>query len=169
MEASGRREAFRGNLIRVEVADWPQGAREIVRHPGVCAIVAVTAEREIVLVRQLRESIEQSTLEIPAGLRDLDGEDPADCAARELLEETGFRAVEVRPLGVFYSSPGFTDEQFQLFRAEAEPTPAPSEEGIEVVTLPVPEAVDAIRSGVIVDSMTALAILLAEPSLGLSA
>jgi 8-oxo-dGTP pyrophosphatase MutT (NUDIX family) len=103
VEPESSREVFRGKLIRVDVERWPGGEREVVHHPGACAVVALTQRGEVVLVRQIREAVREALLEIPAGILDVEGEDPASCAARELLEETGFRAGELhqfrRPFG----------------------------------------------------------------------
>jgi ADP-ribose pyrophosphatase len=151
---------FRGRLIRVALESWPAGEREVVHHPGAAAIVAVTARAEVVLVRQVREAIRRSLLEIPAGVFDVAGEEPAACAARELTEETGYRAANVRRIGAVYTSPGFADERIELFAADAVPWGDPTEDGIQVVTMPLADAVDAVRQGRIEDSKTALALLL---------
>src|SRR5207244_3684497 len=95
-EPSASREAFRGNYLRVEMETWPSGDWEVLRHPGACAVVAVTEENEVLLVRQFRPAIRRSTLEVPAGLLDVTGESARDCAVRELVEETGHEARDVR-------------------------------------------------------------------------
>lgn len=155
---------FDGTLIKVDVEAWPSGVREVVRHPGACAVVALTAEGEVVLVRQFREAVRQELLEIPAGIFDVDGEDGAGCAARELLEETGYRAVNLRYLAAIYTSPGFANERIELFTADAEPTAAQREEGIEVVTMSPADAIEAIERGDITDAKTAVGLLLAMTS-----
>ena len=155
---------FDGTLIKVEVEAWPSGVREVVRHPGACAVVALTAEGEVVLVRQFREAVRQELLEIPAGIFDVDGEDGAGCAARELLEETGYRAVNLTYLAAIYTSPGFANERIELFTADAEPTGAPREAGIEVVTMSPADAIEAIERGDIIDAKTAVGLLLAMKS-----
>ncbi len=161
MEPDAVREVFRGHLIRVEV--WSEPYREIVRHPGACAVVAITPEGEVVLVRQHRDPVGGTLLEVPAGIPDRAAEDPADCAARELFEETGYRAASIERLGWVYTSPGFTDERIELFAARigAEPAGEP-EAGIEVVLMPLQRAVEAVREGRIPDAKTALALLLAS-------
>src|SRR5207249_9526948 len=116
VEPGSVRRVFDGQLLHVAVESWPAGAREVVHHPGACAVVPFTAAGEVLLVRQLRESVREVLLEIPAGLLDVQGEDVAGCAARELMEETGHRAEHLTPLGVVYTSPGFTDERIALFR-----------------------------------------------------
>jgi ADP-ribose pyrophosphatase len=122
----------------------------------------VTPAGEVVLVRQFRPSVRVALLEIPAGLLDIDGEDALTCAGRELLEETGYRHLEIAFLGGAYLSPGFTDEYIHLFWARTEPEPAGEPEvGIEVITKPFAEAVAAARAGKIRNATTALALLLA--------
>jgi len=155
-------EVFRGKLIRVEVEQWPGGKREVVHHPGACAVVALTDAGEVVLVKQLREAVREVLLEIPAGIYDVDGEDPAGCAARELLEETGYRAADLRPLATIYTSPGFADERIDLFIARAEEPGSASEDGVEVVHMPFEDAVAAASDGRIKDAKTVCALLLAE-------
>ncbi len=157
------REVFRGHVIRVEIETWPAGDREIVRHLGAAAVVAITPDDHVLLVRQFREPVRRALLEIPAGLLDEAGEDAPTCASRELFEETGYRAEAVEFLGGFFPSPGFTDEYFHLFmaRASAEAEGEP-EEGIEVVRMPFEEACRVAKAGRLRDVKTALALLLAE-------
>jgi ADP-ribose pyrophosphatase len=98
----------------------------------------------------------------------VDGEDALTCAARELLEETGYRHREIEFLGGYYASAGFTDEHVHLFwaRTDAEPE-SEAEDGIEVIRMPFTQMVDAAREGKVRDAKTALALLLAagRPSL----
>jgi ADP-ribose pyrophosphatase len=152
-------EVFHGNLIRVVVETWPQGVRETVHHPGAAAIVALDGDH-VLMIRQLRQSIRSETVEIPAGILDREEETPAECAARELEEETGYRAQDVEPLGVIHTSPGFTDERIELFTARAERKGQP-EEGIAVVRMPFEEALAAARDGRITDAKSMVALLLA--------
>ena len=147
----GRQIRFRGRLLRLEVdrvrEPRPEGGfgplsqREVVRHPGAVAVVARTAADEIVLVRQYRYAAGRTLLEIPAGTRE-PGEEPGATAARELAEETGYRAGEWRPLGSFFTAPGFCDEVIHLFLAEGltpgAPDPDPGE-SVETVLLPAAE------------------------------
>ena len=154
---SGRSEVFHGRLVNVEV--WPDRYREIVRHPGSCAAVPLVGD-DVLLVRQFRDAVGESLLEIPAGTRDVEGEQASVCAAREVLEETGHRAVEVEPLGWIYASPGFLDERVDLFLVEAEPA-GPPEEGIEVVRMPLREAVEMAVGGGIRDGKSVAGLLLA--------
>jgi ADP-ribose pyrophosphatase len=162
VEPAESRTAFQGRLIRVEVQRWedPDREREVVRHPGAAAIVALTGDGEVILVRQLREAVGKRVLEVPAGVLDVRGEEPEAAAVRELHEETGYRAEGVEPLGAVYSSPGFSDERIELFLARADPE-GDGEPGIEVVLVPFDEAADAVLNHRIVDAKTALGILLA--------
>jgi ADP-ribose pyrophosphatase len=162
VEPSAAHEAFRGRYLRIEIETWPSGDWEILRHPGACAVVATTPEDDLLLVRQFRPAIRRSILEVPAGLLDVEGEAPVDCAIRELVEETGHIAHDVRSLGSFLTSPGSTDERFHLFRANATPAPGREpEEGIEIVRMPFREALSRARAGEIEDVKTVLAVLLA--------
>ena len=151
---------FDGTLIRVVRETWPEGIRELVHHPGAAAVVPLVGD-DVLLVRQLRQSIRATTLEIPAGILDKEGESPAECAARELREETGHRAEDVRALGLVHTSLGFTDERIELFTCRAVPEGEPEEEGIEVVRMPFAEAVAAVRDGRITDAKSVAALLLA--------
>jgi 8-oxo-dGTP pyrophosphatase MutT (NUDIX family) len=155
------REVFGGRLIRVVVERWPGGEREVAHHPGACAIVGLTDGGEVLLVRQVREAVRGALLEIPAGILDVEGEDPASCAARELLEETGFRADDLRPLATIYTSPGFSDERIAICVGKAEEASTPSEEEVEVVRLPFAEALEAVGDGRIQDAKTVCGLLLA--------
>jgi len=155
-----RRTVFDGKLISVEVVEGRY--REIVHHPGACAAVPLIGD-DVLLVRQFRDAVGETLLEIPAGVRDVDGESVADCAAREVLEETGHRVVSIEPLGSVFTSPGFADEAIDLFLAHVEPNPdRPAEDEIELVRMPLADAVAAVRDGRIKDAKSAVAILLAN-------
>lgn len=155
-------EVFAGPLFRVDVQRWPDPdrRRDVVRHPGAVAVLALTERDEVVLVRQLREAVGERLLEVPAGIFDREGESGEQLARRELLEETGHVAVALEPLGVVYTSPGFSDERIELFVARAERVADPAEEGLEIVHLPFGEALDAVRRGRIKDAKTVAALLL---------
>jgi ADP-ribose pyrophosphatase len=162
-EPLSSREAFRGSLIRVEVETWTHGDRDIVRHPGASAVVAVTPADEVLLVKQFRESIRDQLVELPAGLLDVEGEDALEAAKRELREETGYAAREIEFLGVFLPSAGFTDERDHLFYAVTEPEPEgePDHEIEELVRMPWERAVALARAGRFRDAKTNLGLLLA--------
>jgi 8-oxo-dGTP pyrophosphatase MutT (NUDIX family) len=137
----GSRRAFEGDLISVDVEQWGDHAREVVRHPGAVAIVAVDARAYVTLVRQLREPARKRLLELPAGTREAD-EEPLETAQRELEEEAGLAGGEWRLAATFFSTPGFCDELVCIYFAEGvvqvERKPQGDEE-IELVRLPVAE------------------------------
>lgn len=116
-----KQSIYEGRVVRLELdtVRLPNGKtaqREIVHHPGAVAILAVTEENRVVLLRQFRKPCEQVLVEIPAGKLEA-GEDPLSCAKRELQEETGFTAGTWKLLHRFFTSPGFADEQLHLYMA----------------------------------------------------
>jgi ADP-ribose pyrophosphatase len=111
-----------GKLFRVEVLRQRTEAgrvitREIVRHPGAVLIVPVLNSETLLLIRNERIAVGEQLLELPAGKLE-PGEDPQQAAARELEEETGYRAAQMTKLGEFYTSPGFADELMRVYLAE---------------------------------------------------
>jgi 8-oxo-dGDP phosphatase len=161
-EPTTSRVAWSGDYVRVEVETWPGiGDYEVIHKHDAVAIVPVTPDDDVVLVRQFRPPVRESLLEVPAGLLDIEGEDARTCAERELFEETGYRSEGADFLGGTYLSPGFTDEYMHLFwtRTAAEPTGAP-EEGIEVVRMPLHRAVASAKAGKVRNATSALALLL---------
>ena len=116
----------------------------------------------MLLVGQFRPAIRGTLLEIPAGVLDVDGEDPLACAPRELFEETGYRHTSLEFLGGIYTSAGFADEYIHLFMAQtASQQEGSPEDGIELLRKPFGEMVDAARAGRVRDAKTAVALLLA--------
>ena len=121
-ERTGSETLFEGKFFNVERGrfrheDGSEAVRELVGHPGAVGIVVLDGDR-LWLVRQPREAVGvPDLLEIPAGKLDEEGEDPLETAKRELAEEIGKQAEHWEPLGSFYTSPGFTDEEIHLFLA----------------------------------------------------
>jgi len=141
MKPDDARRVFEGKQISVDVERWGERDREIVRHPGAVAIVAVDAAGRVTLVRQLREPARKQLLELPAGTREPD-EEPLSTAKRELEEEAGLAGGDWRLAARFYSTPGFCDEVVRVYFAEGveETERAPQEdEQIELVRVPVEE------------------------------
>jgi ADP-ribose pyrophosphatase len=164
-EPGGSVRAFQGGWVNVDIEDWPGiGTYEVVRRPGAAAVVPITPDGEVLLVRQFRPPVRQELLEIPAGLLDVEGEDALACAVRELYEETGFRHQEIEFLGGIYTSAGSSDEYVHLFWARTAEHPAgPPEAGIELVRLPLEEMITAARTGKVRDAKTAIALLMVPP------
>jgi len=102
--------------LRVEAPDGEPLTRAVVRHPGAVVMVPVEGD-EVILVRQWRAATERSLLELPAGKRDVPGEEPEATAARELEEEIGRSPGRLTKLAEFYNSPGFSDEYTHLYCA----------------------------------------------------
>jgi ADP-ribose pyrophosphatase len=162
VEPRSSREVFRGSLIRVEVESWGGHDFDVVRHPGAAAVLPVTTDGDVLLVRQYRVPIRRSLVEIPAGVLDVDGEDAMACAARELFEETGFRHEAIEFLGGVYTSAGFTDEYIHLFLARTRPAPEGElPAGIELLREPLTEMLRAAGAGRVRDAKTAVALLMA--------
>ena len=155
--------AFDGVAFRVDVEDWPElGPWDVVHHKGAAAVLPLTPEGHVLLVKQFRPPVREVLTEIPAGLLDVGGEDALSCATRELVEETGYRHTVIEFLGGYYASPGFTDEYVHVFwaRTESEPVGRP-EAGIELIRMPLDRMVAAARGGKVRDVKTAFALLLA--------
>jgi ADP-ribose pyrophosphatase len=157
-------------IDRIVRADGTMATREIVGHPGAVAIVAIDSDERVLLVRQFRVAAGTALLEIPAGTLDVDAatgavEDPAVAAARELEEETGFRAGTWERLGSFWTAPGFATELMHLFLAtdlrpaDADRIGPDEDERLELVRLPVDEAIAAVDRGDIADAKSLVGLL----------
>lgn len=151
--------------VTTEIVDLPNGNRvalDLVHHPGAAAIVPFLDDDTVLLIRQYRFATGGEIVEVPAGKLD-PGETPEACAARELEEETGYRAGRLERLGAIWASPGFCNEIIHLFSAyDLEETQSRLEpdEVIELVPTRLDEALDALH-GPVVDGKTAAALLLA--------
>lgn len=150
--------------LRKELVELPSGKRfyrEVVVHPGASAIIPITSEGKIILVRQYRHPVGEYILEIPAGtLRP--GEDPETCARRELEEETGYIADELIYLLTIYPCPGYSNERLHIYLARGLRRGALNleiDEDLSVVELSLEEALEVIRKGEIKDAKTMAAIL----------
>jgi ADP-ribose pyrophosphatase len=118
----GEDVVYQGHFITVAVGEYeaPDGSRfrrDLVHHPGAVGAVPVDADGRAVLVRQYRAVVDDHVLEIPAGVRDIPGEDPLVCAQRELVEEIGMTAGSWEHLSFFHAAVGFSDESFELYLA----------------------------------------------------
>lgn len=168
-------ELFRGSLIWVAKATFEDPAgqrfdREIVHHPGAVVVVPVTEAGKVVMVRQFRAAVGHELLEIPAGKRDVDGENPEATAARELAEEVGKRAANLELLARFYNSPGFTDEFSWLYLATDLIDVPLDRQGFEeqlmsIQEVPLENAPELIRRGEIMDAKSIIGLNLAAIAL----
>ncbi|MNY02032.1 ADP-ribose pyrophosphatase [compost metagenome] len=156
---------YRGKLlkIRVDTVALPDGEianREIVEHPGAVAVVPLTDDGQVVLVRQFRYPINRITLEIPAGKLEF-GEEPEATCRRELAEETGLAAASLEKLTEIVVAPGYSSERLTLYKATGlTPTDAKpdGDEFIETVKLPLAEVHAMIKRGEIQDAKTIVAL-----------
>ena len=139
MKPDQSRTAFEGKQISVEIERWGDNEREIVRHPGAVAIVAVDREGRVTLVRQLREPARKHLLELPAGTCE-PGEEPLATAKRELQEEAGLAGGDWRLAASFFSTPGFCDELVRVYVAEGVEEQESSPEADEEIELVLVEA-----------------------------
>jgi len=155
---------FEGKVIslQVDTVSLPggrQATREIVKHPGAAAVMALL-DGKLLVVDQFRKPLEKFQVEIPAGKLD-PGEDPLAAAARELEEETGYRAKELKLVSSFYTSPGFADEKLYLYFAEQleAGTQNPDEdEDLNVEAITLEQAEQYMAEGRISDAKTIMAI-----------
>ena len=172
-EVLSSEEVYRGRLISVARdtvrEDGKTYVREVVRHPGGAAVVAVGNDGTVTLVSQYRHPTVRYVLELPAGKLD-PGERPEETAARELEEELGLVAGRLEQLTEFYTTPGFCAEKLWVFLAtNLSETACRREEDeiIEVVRLPYARALEMISSREIEDAKTIIGLLLAAQRLGI--
>ncbi|MCD7796267.1 MAG: HAD hydrolase-like protein [Clostridiales bacterium] len=157
---------FNGTIITVHndtvtLADGETAYREVVDHPGGVAIIGLTDENEVILVRQFRYPYKETILELPAGKLEK-GEDPLKAAVREFKEECGAKAEIFEPFGEVYPSPGYCGEIIRLFRAEGLTFGEQSlddDEFLDVMKVPFNKCVSKIISGEIKDAKTIAGIL----------
>jgi ADP-ribose pyrophosphatase len=158
---------YDGKKVRLEVhhVESDEGCRhrrEVVVHPGAVVVLGFLDAETILLIRNRRYAVGQILLELPAGTLDK-GEDPMNCAGRELLEETGYLAGRLQPLGNFYSSPGILTERMYAFAAYDLQKRSPAlEEGEEIEVQPakLEQAIEMIRLGQIPDAKSIAALLM---------
>ncbi|MDW0109129.1 NUDIX hydrolase [Sporosarcina aquimarina] len=152
--------------LRVDEVQLPDGKlakRELVKHPGAVAVIAITDEGKLVLVEQFRKALERTIVEIPAGKIE-PNEDPKQTAIRELEEETGYRANEFTYIQSFSTSPGFADEVIHLYLAKSlekveNPAAGDEDEFINLHECTISEAEEMMNDGRIYDAKTAFAVL----------
>jgi ADP-ribose pyrophosphatase len=167
------RRVYTGRIVSLDVdtvrfPDGSVGELEMIRHPGASAVVPFLSDPrgedpQVLMIRQYRYAAEDYLFEIPAG-RLNPGEDPRDCALRELKEETGCSAEQVDHLFTMYTTPGFTDEKIHLFMATGlvtGETKHEADEFLELEPMLLSRALDLVEAGQIKDAKTALGLLFA--------
>ena len=142
--------------------------RLVVEHPGAAVVLAVDDRDRVLCVWQYRHAVGSALVQLPAGLCDVDGEDAAEVARRELVEEAGYEAAEWTHLATTYSSPGFTSERSHFFLARGlrevgrgDFTPEHEEAEMELGWVPFDDLHAAVVAGRLADAHLALAVLLA--------
>lgn len=156
--------------LRVDMVQMPNGEsaeREIAHRPDAVAMVPVTAGGEVILVRQYRHATGGHMLEVPAGLLDVDGEDEAQAAQRELAEEIGVTAGTLQRVLRFHNSSGWSDEATIVYVATDLHDAAPPEDfeaeaeeaDMEVLRMPLTDAIAAVQRGEITDAKTVIGLL----------
>lgn len=161
---------FEGRIItvqkwRVKLPDGREADREVVLHKGAAAIVPVDAERKVTLVRQHRVVVDEMMLEIPAGKLDEVGEDPFECAKRELREETGLIAKNWRLMTRVITTPGFCSEKISLYLAtdlSQGENHLDEDEFLNTLKMPLSEAISLVMQGKITDAKSCMALLMAD-------
>jgi ADP-ribose pyrophosphatase len=165
-------KVFEGRVFNVTVDTVSEGEltyqREVVHHNGSAVIVPIFDDGTVALVRQYRHPAVRYLLEVPAGTL-AKGERPEIGAARELKEELGLVAARLEKLSEFFVSPGFCEEKMWVYLAtelsEGEQA-LEDDEIIDVVRLPIAEALEMITSGEIEDAKTIIGLMLAAPRVG---
>ncbi len=146
-------------VLNVDRVTLPNGATvdlEVIRHPGAAAIVPMKDDKTVILIRQFRHAAGGFIYEIPAGKLN-PGEDPRDCAGRELEEEIGYRASSFELLTSIFTAPGFADEVIHIYKGTGLTKGRQKldhDEVLNVVELPIEKAIAQIRDGTIRDGKT---------------
>ena len=167
-EQIASREIYDGRIIKVRVDDilmrnGNQSVREVVDHANAVVICPIDDEGNVHLVRQYRYAAKQMLLELPAGLVE-EGENPDDCAQRELAEEIGYASRNLRILGGFWSSPGFCTEFMYAYLAKdlvPRRLQADDDEDIQIEKVPLSRIPQLIRLGEIQDAKSIAVLLMA--------
>lgn len=167
-ETQSTTEIFKGKVIALEVdtVTLPNGetaTREIIRHPGAVAILAITTDKKMVFVEQYRKPVGAILFEIPAGKIDAGETNPLVTAKRELEEETDYRAEKWQLLTSLYTAPGFADEVIHIYEATkltiaSNALKLDDDEFLNVHLLSLDEAKQLIGSQKIIDAKTVFAI-----------
>ncbi|MBS3904144.1 MAG: NUDIX hydrolase [Simkania sp.] len=134
---------------------------DLILHPGAATVLPIDDRGELLLIKQWRRASGDILIEAPAGILETH-ETVAECAMRELREETGFAATTLTQIGKIYTAPGFCNEVLHLFIAEGlveDPLPKDTHENIDLFSVSLTNALDMIETGVICDAKTIVLIL----------
>ena len=150
-------KVFDHQVDEIEYESGNKGIREIAIHPGGAVVVPIKDDGKVILVNQFRYTFQKTLIELPAGKLDK-GEDPLVCATRELEEETGYKAKEIKKLGEIYTAPGYCTEILHIYSAKGL-TPGnhnreEGEHGMEILELTIIEIEEMILKGKIKDAKT---------------
>jgi 8-oxo-dGTP pyrophosphatase MutT (NUDIX family) len=159
-------QGFRFTVARAtyRAADGETFERHVIHHPGAVGVIPLHDDDTVTLVRQYRAAMGHDLVEVPAGIRDVEGEDDATTAARELVEEAGLEAGHLELLARFHNSPGFSDEMVALYLAtDLRPVPHDpqgiEEQAMTIERVPLAEALADIDAGRITDAKTVIGLL----------
>ncbi|MFN8528080.1 MAG: NUDIX hydrolase [Anaerolineae bacterium] len=167
-------EIYSGKVVHLAVLDvrlqnGKTGKRELIKHAGAVAIVALDEQQNVLLVRQYRIAAGRVLTEIPAGTLN-PGEPPLLCAERELQEETGYKPGKLEALGGVFPAPGYTTEFIHLFMATdltESRLQMDDDEFIEVDRIPLRDAITMIERGEIIDAKSVSGLLKTARRLGI--
>lgn len=155
---------YQGRVLQLQLETFTIGKKtrtfEIVKHGGAVVIIPIAPDGKILLIQQWRRAIGKIFIELPAGTLEK-GEDPMECAKRELQEETGYRTKKIKPLGGLYSAPGFCNEFLHLYLAEdleSSPLPPDDDEMIDLMPVSLDEAIEMVKTNQIQDAKTVAGI-----------
>ncbi|GAA3651296.1 NUDIX hydrolase [Asaccharospora irregularis] len=151
-------------LDTVEIPGKGYQKREIVEHGGAVGIVALTEDKKLILVKQFRKPIEKVIWELPAGKLEI-GENPKECAIRELKEETGYSAENIKLIHKFFTSAGFSNEKLYIYLATGlikGDTHFDEDEFLDIFEVDFNEAYDLVLNNEVEDAKTSIGILLAK-------
>ncbi len=170
----GTQTFFEGRIIKVcrddvELENGNTATREVVHHPGGVCVIPVTEDGCVLMVKQYRYPMKKALLELPAGKLEY-GESHYDCGLRELREEVGMTASKYEYLGAIYPTPAYVTEKIHLYLAQdlkQDTQKLDADEFLDVIKMPLEQAVRLVLSGEICDSKTQIGILKAKLLLGL--
>jgi 8-oxo-dGDP phosphatase len=166
-QVEGAEVVYRSHVFDVEKRTIRHGddtfERDVAVHPGAVGVLAINDDGEVGFIRQYRSTFDRELYEIPAGTRDIPGEEPLDCAKRELREELGCEASEWTLLGRFMNSPGWSTQVMVVYEArgitQRDREPAGPEEFASTIHWLRPEAIrETLRSEFAIDSTTMIAL-----------